>query len=72
MLALITSQYDDWMGMAMTFNIIEHVRDNINQFQVTPNTASQYPPPPPYRLSVTLPPLILMLSFTSQISFSRL
>jgi len=33
MIKLITNQFVDWMGMAMTFNIIEYVREHIDDFQ---------------------------------------
>ena len=33
MLEKIRSQYDDWAGMAMTFNIINYVMDNVEEFR---------------------------------------
>ena len=31
--SLIRAQYSDWEGMAMTFSIISHISDNINDFR---------------------------------------
>ena len=33
MLEKIRSQYEDWAGMAMTFNIINYVMDNVEEFR---------------------------------------
>ena len=33
MLNKIRSQYEDWMGMAMTFSIVNHVLDNLEEFR---------------------------------------
>ena len=33
MLNKVRKQYEDWSGMAMTFNIINHILDNIEEFR---------------------------------------
>ena len=33
MIQMIVDQFEDWAGMAMTFNIINHVTDNLEDFK---------------------------------------
>ena len=33
MLKKVRDQYEDWAGMAMTFNIINHIVDNLEEFR---------------------------------------